>query len=129
MKPEKLRGQHELSNGLWLEIWDCSRPVAGDRWQVALEARINVPVNAANLPPELAPEESAVSKILGPEVVFRRREERNFISVEQVQEILEEMESRLLALATAYLGHQDFAPRIIRQKYAEALEKMAWQRT
>jgi hypothetical protein len=33
-----------LPNGLILEFFDRSRPMAGDRWQVILEVRLPVPV-------------------------------------------------------------------------------------
>ncbi len=128
MSPEKLRERQQLANGLCLEVWDRSRPVAGDRWQVVLEARIRVPVTAGNLPPELRREKGAVAAALGPEVVFCRREERNFIAVGEVTEIIKEMESRLQEQAATYLGHREFAPRFLRRKYAEYQEKQGWQR-
>jgi len=128
MGPEKLRERRQLANGLCLEVWDRSRVVAGDRWQVVLEATIRVPVTAANLPPELRGERPAVSAALGREVVFCRREERNFIAAGEVLDILNEMESRLLEQAPTYLGHRDFAPRFIRRKYAEYQEKQGWER-
>jgi hypothetical protein len=119
MSPEKLLARHSLANGLCLEVWDRSRPVAGDRWRVVLEARIAVAVTPATLPPELLPEASAVRAALGAEVVFSRREERNFIAAGEVPALLKEMGSRLLALVPAYLGHPDFASLFIRKKYAE----------
>jgi len=128
MSREKLLARHRLANGLGLELWDRSRPVAGDRWQVVLEARIAVPVAAATLPPELLPEAAAVRTALGPEVVFSRRDERNFIAASEIPDLLKEMETRLLALVPDYLGHPDFAPRFIRKKYAEHREKQSWQR-
>jgi hypothetical protein len=128
MSREKLLARHRLANGLSLELWDRSRPVAGDRWQVVLEARIAVPVVAATLPPELLPEADAVQGALGPEVVFSHRDERNFIAASAIPDILEEMQTRLLALVPDYLGHPDFARRFIRIKYAEHREKQSWQR-
>jgi len=128
MSKEKLRARHKLANGLCLEVWDRSRPVAGDRWQVVLEARMAVPVTAANLPAELVPDEAAVGTALGQEVVYCRRDERNFIALGEVADILKEMESRLLELVPSYLGHPDFAPRFLRRKYAEYRAKQSWQR-
>jgi hypothetical protein len=36
--------RHPLNNGLTLEFWDYSRPIAGDRWFVLLEVRIAIPI-------------------------------------------------------------------------------------
>jgi len=44
-----------LPNGLTLEFFDLSRPMAGDRWQVILEVRLPIAVSAATLPPDQEP--------------------------------------------------------------------------
>jgi len=123
MTANKLLTRHELPNGLTLEVWDRSRPVAGDRHQVVLEARMSIPVNGATLPPELASRAEEVTAALGPELIFARREERNFIAEAEMAGMLDDMKTRLLTLGPLYLDHPDFAPRFIRQKYKEYLEK------
>ena len=120
---ERLRARHPLRNGLILEVWDLSRPVAGDRCLVVLEARVNIRLEAIYLPGEPASRKAEIIAALGPELVYTRREERNFIAAKQVPSLLEEMETRLLALAAAYLGHPDFAPKLIHKKYQEYQEK------
>jgi hypothetical protein len=123
MKAEKLFSRHPLANGLTLEFWDLSRSILGDRWLVVLEARIAIPVSAATLPPDLLAEEAEIHRVLGPEVLFSKRDERTFIAAGELQETLKDMESRLLTLAPNYLGHLEFASRLIRKKYAEERKK------
>lgn len=125
---KRLRARHPLGNGLTLEVWDLSRPVAGDRCQVVLEARVNIRLEAIYLPGEPASQKAEIIAALGPELVYTRREERNFIAAKHVPSLLKEMETRLLVLAAAYLGHPDFAPRLIHKKYQEYQEKQRWQR-
>lgn len=127
MTPEKLLSRHSLDNGLTLNLWDCSRPVAGDRWYVALEARIAIPVNQDTLPPELSREAAAVAAALGPELIFSQRDERNFIAAQEAPGLLKEMAARALDLAARYFGHLDFARKLIRQKYAQHLERRRGQ--
>ena len=127
MNPEKLLSRHLLNNGLTLELWDHSRTVAGDRWYLALEVRIAVPVEAANLPPALAPAEAEVRAALGPELIFSQKDERNFIAAPEVPRIKQEMESRALGLAHRYFGHPDFPRRLIAKKYAEYLHRRSRQ--
>jgi hypothetical protein len=110
---ERLRARHPLRNGLTLEVWDLSRPVAGDRYQVVLEARIRIPLEVMDMEGDTPSRKAEIIAALGPELVYTRREERNFIAAKHVPSLLEEMETRLLALAAAYLGHPDFAPRLI----------------
>jgi hypothetical protein len=123
MNPEKLVSRRLMDNGLTLELWDRSRPVAGDRWYVALEVRIAVPITKANLPPELTDQAGEVAGILGPNLIFSHLDERNFIAEGEVKDIINEMAERARELTPRYFGHPEFAPRIIRRKYAEYREK------
>jgi len=123
----RLIARHPLDHGLTLEFWDHSRPVAGDRWVVALETRIAVPVRADTLPPELRPAAAQVVEALGEEVTFSQKDERNFIAAAEAPALLEEMQDRMLALAPGYFGHRDFAPRFIRRKYTQVQEQRRWQ--
>ena len=83
MTTEKLLSRHPLDNGLTLEFWDLSRPMIGDRWIITLELRIAIPINAANLPPDLQAQEADIIRALGAEIVFSQRDERNFIDVKE----------------------------------------------
>ncbi len=126
MKSEKLLSRHPLNNGLDLELWDLSHPVAGDRWQVVMEARVLVPLTAATLPPEFLPQIDQVTAALGREIVFFQQEVRNFITASEVAGLLKEMTSRFLSSLTTYLGHPDFAAGFIRKTFAAYQEKPRW---
>ena len=128
MNSPRLLARHLLSNGLTLELWDHSRPVAGDRWFVCLAARIVSPVRAEALPPELQAHAARVSAALGEELVFSRREERNFIAASEAPAVLKDMQDRILAQAPGYFGHAEFAARFIRKKFAEHQALRQWQR-
>jgi len=128
MTPEKLFSRHPLDNGLILEFWDLSRPMAGDRWLVVLEARLAIPVGAATLPSDLKGQEAEISRALGPEIIFAQRNERIFIAGDEYPATLKEIEARLLALAPSYLGHPEFAGRFIRKRFTEFQVKERWHR-
>lgn len=123
MNPEKLLSRHALANGLFLEFWDRSRPVAGDRWQVAIVVRVPVAVTADSLPPELRAQSDRVISVLGENVVFAKEEVRQFIAATEMPGLLKLIEEQLLSSLRGYLGHPDFAARFIRKKYAEYREK------
>ena len=116
--PATLLRRRALPNGLTLEFHDLSRPMAGDRWQVILEVRLAVPVNAGNLPPDLADRAPEVAAALGPEVTFTQQEVHYFIDARQVPALLHEIETRLWEGLKDYLGHPDFAGRYLRKKFA-----------
>jgi len=127
MTPEKLFSRHPLDNGLSLEFWDRSRPMAGDRWLVVLEARIAIPVGAATLPSDLMGQEAEISRALGPEIIFSQMDERIFIAADEYPATLKAIEARLLALAPSYLGHPEFPSRFIQKRFREFQEKERWQ--
>ncbi len=127
MAPEKIISRHPLQNGLTLEIWDRSRPVAGDRWLLVCEARITVPVAAPTLPLELRSQADDVIAALGRELVFSQKDERNFIDAKEAPVLLQEMADRLAAMAPRYFGHPDFAAKFISKKYAEWQQQRRWR--
>jgi hypothetical protein len=115
--------RHQLANGLILEFYDLSKPMAGDRWQVVLEARLPIAVDASTLPPDLADRAPEVRAALGPEIVFTQQEVHYFIDVHTVPGLLQEIQTRLLQGLESYLGHPDFAGRYLRKKFIEHQKK------
>ena len=122
MNPAKLLSRHTLKNGLVLEFLDLSRPLVGDRWQVVVEARVAVAVSGDHLPADLIPQLAQIIPVLGEEVVFTKQEVRQFVSATEMAALLAEVQEQLLASLRNYLGHPEFAPRLIRKKYADLQE-------
>ncbi|MEW6388364.1 MAG: hypothetical protein AB1491_12690 [Thermodesulfobacteriota bacterium] len=123
MSEEGIISRYPLANGLVLEFRDRSRPMAGDRRQVVLEARVAIPLNAATLPPELLPHLAEITAALGTEAIFTKQEVRHFIPETEAAKLLQEMAAGLLKSLQDYLSHPDFASRFIRKKVAEYQEK------
>jgi hypothetical protein len=115
-----------LPNGLILEFYDRSRPMAGDRWQVVLEVRVPIAVSAGTLPADLKDRAPEVVAALGPEISFTQQEIHYFIDVREVPALLAEMQERLLQGLSGYLSHPDFAGRYIRKKFTEHQERQRW---
>lgn len=126
MNPPALLSRHPLDNGLVLEFWDHSRALVGSRTFVCLEARIAIPVRAQTLPPEFRAQAAQVTGVLGEEIIFSQRQERNFIGAAEAQALLLDMQARLLALAPGYFGHADFAARFIRKKIVALQHLQQW---
>lgn len=126
MVTSKLLLRRSLPNGLCLEVYDRSRPMAGDRWQVTLELRLSIPVSRATMPADLADRAQEVMEALGPEIFFTQKEVHHFIDAREVPGLLKEIKARLLEGLEGYLGHPDFPSRYIRQKFAEHQERQRW---
>jgi hypothetical protein len=127
---EKLIKTIMLENGLQLEVVDCSRKIAGDRWQVELKIRINVPVRLLskedNHQLELKVEE--IMSSLGERVCFEQKRERNFIDENRKEDVLKEMADSFINSSIAYVSHPDFPKRYILRQYRKYLRRKSWYR-
>jgi len=128
MRAERLLSQYSLANGLTLEFWDLSRPLAGDRWELVMEARLAVPVNADMLSPDLKPHTSQITAALGPEVIFSKQEIHNFVPVGEVEDLLRNLEAALFTSLGRYLSHPEFAQRFLRKKWQEYQQNLQMNR-
>lgn len=108
---ELLLEKQVLSNGLILEMWDCSRKVATDSVFVRLSGRIRVDVETA-LSEKGMQSEAAIAAI-GEHVFYTHEMERKFIPVEKKDTVMETLLSSFQKDTMAYLSHPDFACRLV----------------
>lgn len=108
----------ELKNGLKLEIFDASRKIAGDRYQVVMSARIEIDVAEAlaSLAGAGADPEAAVAA-LGKKVVFEQKGERNFIDEKEKDAVFQSLCDACLDNAGKYFAHDDFAEKYVLRTY------------
>lgn len=126
---DNLMETRQLNNGTTLNLYDASRRQGADRWIVAMEVQLDIPVNEDCLSPEpmngltLA----SVRDALGPRVVFLSRRERVFVPDDEKDGILNSLRDELYANAVPYLSHPAFPARFIIKQYREVQQKKALQ--
>ena len=124
---EKMR----LENGLTLEMFDHSRHVAGDRWLVSFEAKIEVKVKPEYF---VGDSKTAISledvrALLGEKATYRYKKERNFIAETEKEAVLKDLKERFLDTNIGYVSSPEFPSRFIHKKYKEAhSEMLLWER-
>lgn len=109
----------ELKNGLTLEFIDVSRKVAGDRYQIALQTRVTVPVEAkwfTEKDPAL-PGLADIIKRVGPTVAFEQKKVRNFVDEQEKPAVLKDIVAVAEDFGVRYLGHPDFPRKLILKRY------------
>jgi hypothetical protein len=122
----RLLERRRLSNGLWLEFWDESRKVAGDRWYVGIAAVVPVLLpdgQCSGVPTEAL---EMMRERVGPNVCFHRRFERNFIPEGEVEEVRDDLKRKFMKDSLPYLSHPDFARRFLIKASREVLQKASW---
>jgi hypothetical protein len=118
----------QLPNGTTLHLVDVSRPQSADRWIVALEARIDIAVDAHNLPPQYCdgPTFETVRQALGPRVTYIKRIERVFVPAEDKERLLSAFRDAFCRNALPYLSLPTFPARFMLKQYQDIAKRRAW---
>ncbi len=115
----RLIEQIQLDNGLVLDMYDRSRPVAGDRWMVGFAARIEVLVKPELLS-DLATSNLSfeeLRRVVGEKAVYRYEKVRNFIDAKQKDAVFSGLKRHFLETNLGYLSSAQFPRKLILRKY------------
>jgi len=120
---EKIR----LSNGLDLELLDGSRVLAGDRWFVSLEARIEMPVDKSYL--DGIKDADKIVEILrkeyGEKVVYSYTQEKHFVDEKEKDSVFNQFRENVKNILS-YLSHPDFVQKTLLARYRDLKRKAPW---
>ena len=122
---EKLIETITLPNGLILELWDNSRPMAGDRWLIALLAKVEVPVLPEYFS-TLNNSEQAYRDLLAAysdPLVFTQEKTRHFVDEKNIDDVLAELCQRFKDNLLSYLGNPRFASLYVMKKYGDLQDR------
>jgi hypothetical protein len=122
----RLLARRELPNGLFLEFWDESRKLTGDRWYVAVRAVVSVPLLEHSPKAVPAAVVELILREVGDHLCFQLKEERNFIAETEVEALREELQEVFVNNSLSYLSRPDFPARFVARKVWEVAEKMGW---
>ena len=122
---QKLIETITLPNGLILELWDNSRPMAGDRWLIALLAKVEVPVLPEYFS-TLNNSEQAYRDLLAAysdPLVFTQEKTRHFVDEKNIDDVLAELCQRFKDNLLSYLGNPRFASLYVMKKYGDLQDR------
>lgn len=110
----------ELKNGLSLLCQDRSKKIAADRWYVCVDLEITIPVEKKWFQTHGMDDEKfqQIVSVLGDEVVFSQKRERNFISEDVKSQVVEKICTNAIEMAKQYCSSDDFAARFILKTFA-----------
>jgi len=118
---EKIR----LDNGLTLELYDRSRPVAGDRWLVSFVARLEVELKREFSEGPGTPDVSFedIREAVGDKTHYHHEKTRNFIAETEKDEVFKGLKERFLDANLVYLSSPDFPLKLILRQYQKHLRQ------
>jgi hypothetical protein len=118
----------DLANGLVLELYDRSRKLVGDRWQVTLVAAIKIPVEFSGVEScgsDLDQKDDPV-ELLGEKVVFEKTMSMNFCHEKNKATVLNNMIDSFLTNTLHYFSLPEFPKKFVTKKYLDALRMRTW---
>jgi hypothetical protein len=114
----------KLDNGVYVQVTDQSRQVAGDRWYIKIVCRITMPIKEGIIKlrgdddsPELL---ARISDRIGDEAKKDFVLERNFVDEAIKEEVSEELLSRIKDNIKGYLSMEKFPSHFLDSCYDEA---------
>jgi hypothetical protein len=125
---ERLIEKIALPNGLILEIWDKSHPMAGDRWLVSLLAKVEITVLPEYFS-TLDDGEQAYRDLVaahGNSLVFTQEKGRLFVDEGEAKEVLTRLHRSIEDNLAAYLGNPKFASLYVLKKYGDLRDRQNW---
>ena len=109
----------QLENGLELSIYDDSKRMTGDRWLVAIIARIAIPINETILHGDAMPDRQieTIHNALGKQVIFEYKMKRNFVDQKEKDAVALNLWQSYLKSNRSYLEHPNFGRNVILKRY------------
>ena len=122
---EKLIETMDLENGMQLNFYDASRKIAGDRWLISLIVRMEIPITEVLIkdPGQSTERVNEIANVLGKNVLFEQKRERNFIDDTKKTEVFKELYDSFVNSTFVYLSNKAFPRKYITKKFREAVEK------
>ena len=125
---EKLITTLKLKNRLRLDIFDCSRKLAGDRWLIKLIARMAIPISETIFHNSSHPKETIneIMRTLGENVLFEQKRERIFVDEAEKEIAFNELYDSFISSTLDYLSNDAFPEKYVLKKFREKVEKTSW---
>lgn len=104
-----------LPNGLNVEVWDLSIPIAANTTKVELLIRIRVELQPSYF---IKPEHfEIVRKIMGPEIFYEYKKQRPFVNTKEKDAIFRELVDIFKQDSVPYLARPNFPHKFALSKY------------
>jgi hypothetical protein len=109
-----------MLNGLIVEVYDLSRPIAADTTKVVLLIKIEVKLEESFF--SSWEQFDLTRKIFGDDLFFEYSMERTFVNNVEKQKTFNEFLEAFKKDSLPYLSHADFARRFSLSKYSEIVK-------
>ena len=125
MSTDSVISTHRLDNELEIIFLDQSKQIAADRWYVRVSVQMNIPIEKKWFHDHPVDDLTLadIRQLLGDSVLFEHKNERNFVSADEKDNVIESFCDHTMKTTIPYLGHPDFAANYIRKRYTEKMRQ------
>lgn len=111
----------DLENNLHIKIYDRSKKLIGDRYQVIMQAEMDIPITQTILEnnDRLMPGIQELKNMLGDKVTFKQTREKIFIDEGEKEKVMSNMIDSFINDMIPYLSRPDFPVRFINRQYQD----------
>ncbi|WP_373500376.1 hypothetical protein [Desulfococcus sp.] len=123
--------QIQLDNGLVLNLYNASKKIAMDRWQVVCIAGVEVPVDYSDAEAlsSAGIHRDDLRDALGDPVVFEKHIEKNFVDDKEADQVRRDFFESMTESLIPYLSRPDFPVRFLIRRYREFQKQSSWRKT
>ncbi len=116
-----------LEDNITLKLFDDSKRLPDDRWQVTLTARLIIPVTALyrgkteGLPPA-----DELRAALGDPLVYEHKNVRQFVATNEKRALRKTLVDTFKSKVFPYIARHDFHVKFAAAKYREHIKRNTW---
>ena len=118
----------ELSNSLKLYFYDISRKLAGDRWYVGVNARIDIPLIDSLITNQHLSHFNIeeIRNALGESFRFQQKRERHYIDERKKDALLHGLMDSFIKSTLNYFSHPNFPGKYVLKEFQAYLNRQTW---
>jgi hypothetical protein len=106
-----------LPNGLFMEVWDTSRPIAINTVKVGLMLKVKIEIKPEYF--ENPDQFETTRKIFGADLIFEYNKERSFVEKDAKDAVFTELLDEFKENSLAYISRPTFPSKLAKSKYLE----------
>lgn len=122
--------EKQMTNGMTVSLYDRSRGIIGDRWQVELVCEAVIPITEdlrKARPCEDSELSARIREAMGDTLVFSVAKVRNFVSDEERQAVMDELLGQVRENMMGYLDDPNFPRKLFAKRYEETRERCLFE--
>lgn len=116
-----------LGEGITVKIFDASKKLPADRWQITLTARLEIPVETLyREKPEKFPPAEDLRATLGDPLIYEHKDVRQFIDANEKPAVFESLRKTFTERVLPHIAKPRFHVNYAAKKYKEYTRQQTW---